>query len=176
MDPTSVNSDTKEDAGIWFNIKKFGSGKDTEYKVDFNKKSLKDEDGDTVYKNDRSAIPDSEEFEELYAAQGYDLSKIYRQKTYDQLKEILLYNIALVAKEVPEAANIPGFEVGDNVEPLNTTVIDDDEEPTSKPLKKVALALGDDDEEEETPIAKLKSTKKPSHEDTMALADSILGD
>lgn len=171
MDPTSLNHDIKEDAGIWFNIKKSGSGKDTTYSADFNKKASKDEDGDTVYKNDRSALP--ENFEEAYQNEGYDLSKIYRQKTYEELFEILLYNIALIADEVPEAANIPGFNVGGTVEPLKKVV---EEEPVAKPTKKVALALDDEDDDLDAAPAPKTQAKVSSHEDTLALAESILGE
>ena len=178
MDPTSLSSDIKSDAGVWFNISRAGSGKDTKYSVEMNKRASKDSDGETVYKLDRSALP--EEVVEGYSTQGYDLSTVYKQKSYDELKEILLYNIALIAEEVPQAANIPGFEVDGEVSVSSDESEEvEDEAPVSKPSTIVALALDDDDDDDDDDLEvaqPVKSSPAKSNDDFMAMADSILGD
>jgi hypothetical protein len=203
MDPTSLNSNAKEDAGVWFNIKRSGLGKDTKYVVEFAKTAKKDADGDTVYKLDRSPLPES--VVDSFENSAYDLSTIYRQKNYSELREILLYNIALLAKEVP-AAIIPGFEPDavepDAVEPdaVEYSEYDEHDEEVKSSAKStvskknVSLSLDEEDEHEDedfevetvkAPVAKrvsepvIKKASKPtddSLDDLMAFADDLLGE
>lgn len=180
MDPTSLNSDIRSDAGVWFNIKRSGAGKDTKYTVEFAKIGKKDAEGDIVYKLDRSPLP--EEVVDGFETQGYDLSTVYRLKTYDQLREILLYNIGLIAAEIP-AAVVPGFEPGGAVETLEEVV---EEAPIKavEPKAPVGLSLEEDDDDllaeveapTPAPAAKKTAPKSDSIDDLSAMVDDILGD
>jgi len=175
QDPTSLNSDLKEDSGVWFNITKDGAGKMTEYGAKFATTSTKDEDGDLVFKNDRSALPDA--VVEGYSQMGYDLNSIYRRKDYNELKDILVHNLSLLADDCPEAI-LPGFCEFSNVteqEPTN--------EPTSTADKtKVTLNLGadeghdtDDNNNIDTSVA-VATDVTGDMDDIKNFADSILGD
>lgn len=172
MDPTSFGCDIKADSGVWFNIKREGKGKDTKYSVDFNRVPQKTEDGDVVFKNDRSPLVEGTE--ENYSKTAYDLFSIYRQKTYEELKEILDYNLDLIKDEVPEAI-LPGFGSGSSVVAEVVETVDETAETKSKP--KVAISLTDDDDDLDLNTAPKKSVKKvESTDDIMSMADDIFGD
>lgn len=186
MDPTSLNSDIKSDAGVWFNIKRSGMGKDTKYHVEFAKKGTKDADGDVVYKLDRSALPP--EVVDGFDTQGYDLSTIYRLKNYEELKEILLYNIGLIAEETP-AAVVAGFEPDASpVALVEEEIAEEEEVVAAAPKAAVGLALDEDDDDDilaeveaaPAPVAKKaaapKASKSDSLDDIMSMADDLLGD
>jgi hypothetical protein len=169
MDPTSLNSDIKSDAGVWFNIKRTGMGKDTKYSVEFAKIGQKDADGDVVYKLDRSPLPEG--VAESFESQAHNLSTIYRLKSYDELKDILLYNISLIAEDIPHAV-VPGFN------PNEKEVKEVAEFSTSKSTVSLSLAEEENDsildEIDETPKAKVK--KDMSLNEMSSLVDDILGD
>lgn len=190
QDPTSLNSDLKNDAGVWFNIIKEGEGKNTEYDAAFAITKKKNENGEISKMDDRSALSDNiiDNYDEL----GYDLNSVYMRKSYDELKEILLYNLSIIAETCPEAI-IPGFEV----ESMNSQSAqdEDEEEETVQEVRpatkaKVMLNLGSEDEDEdedEAPVvvkAKVSPAVKPaikpkaraSDDDLMAMANDILGD
>lgn len=171
QDPTSLSSD-EDDSGVWFNILKEGKGKDTEYNVAFNQTREKDDRGRLVKIDDRSALP--ENVVENYENLAYDLNSIYTRKSYDELSDILLFNIALLVQEIPEATldkyDISGISVGTptNTSTKKNVVQSDDEEevvtPVAKktaPAKTVALNLSEDDDEDETPVRKPTATSKP---------------
>ena len=193
QDPTSLNSDLKTDAGVWFNITKEGEGKNTEYDATFAIIKKKNADGEIDKKDDRSPLSDN--IIENYAELGYDLNAVYTRKTYDELKDILLYNLAILQETCPEAV-LPGYDVptlassSDDSEG-ETEVEENDETPTAATAKpKVTLNLGSDDEsdDEEEKLAKkaapakvapVKSTPakgKMSQDDIMAMAEDILGE
>jgi uncharacterized protein YkvS len=190
QDPTSLNSNLKEDSGVWFNITKEGEGKMTEYDVGFAVLKKKNADGELEKKDDRSPLSDN--IVENYNDLGYDLNAVYARKTYDELKEILLYNLALIQESCPEAI-LPGFEVGDvAVDSSDDEEAEEQEEVQAKPASKpkVTLKLDDeddssDDEEEEVrkpaPKAAPARTAAPavktkSKDDIMAMAEDILGE
>ena len=181
MDPTSLNSDLKNDAGVWFNILREGEMKDTTYSVDFNKSGVKDAEGDIVYKLDRSALP--ENVVDGFHKNGYDLFSVYRQKTYAELREILMYNLSLIADEVPHAL-VPGFELEEAPVKAVAAVVEEEPVVAAKPKAKVAISLGDDDDDDDfvsAPVAKKAAAPAPrkadaSLDDLMSLADDLLGD
>lgn len=179
QDPTSLNSDLKEDSGVWFNITKEGSGKQTEYNVEFAKTQFKDADGDLVYKVDRTALP--EQVVTGYGEQGYDLNSIYRRKSYDDLKQVLVHNLGLIAEDCPEAV-LPGFELTSNTNVTQTQTnetVTNDEEPTTKKKAAVNLNLNDsEDDDAGSDNGNVSSGPVNSADlsDVQDFADSILGD
>lgn len=161
QDPTSLGCED-DDSGVWFNISKEGKGKDTEYSVSFNQTRQK-MNGQLVKIDDRSSLP--EHVISNYESLAYDLSSIYIRKNYDELKSILMFNLALIAQEIPEAA-FEGYEIeGIDVKPGTSTLkkssnSEADEAPfsTKKPASKVTLNLGNDDDEDETPPVRKTAT------------------
>lgn len=192
QDPTTLESDLNDNAGVWFAITKEGENKNTTYTVAFNQTKKKMADGDVAKVDDRTPL--SPNVVESYHDLGYDLNAIYMRKTYDELKEILMYNLALLAEDCPEAI-LPGYDVSG----VAIASSDDDAEPEVEqkaPVKKSAkvnLNLGSDDEvaadEEEAPVVVKKPIKtvlkvaaptskpgKMSDAEIMAMADDILGE
>jgi len=180
QDPTSLNSNLREDSGVWMNILREGEGKNTTYSVEFNNVKRKDkETGEVTLTVDRSPLPEavSENFDDL----GYDLFAIYRQKSYDDLREILMYNLSLFAKEIPEAI-LPGYEEalslgksGSVVQAVEDEVEEETVIPVKKASKKIVTQFDDDDEDEDEVVAS-KPAKGGDMDDLMAFADSILED
>jgi gp32 DNA binding protein like len=160
QDPTSLGCE-EDDSGVWFNISKEGKGKDTEYGVSFHQTRQK-MNGTLVKIDDRSPLP--EHVVANYETLAYDLGSIYVRKNYEDLRSILMFNIALIAQEVPEAA-IPGYEVADVEVKTGKTVLSKttavDEEVEEAPVAKktaaakVTLNLSDDDEDEPAPARKV---------------------
>lgn len=180
QDPTSLNSEN-DDSGVWFNFTKEGSGKETTYAVDFNRERFKDENGRLVSAEDRSPLAPN--VVEGYDQLGYDLNSIYFRKKYSELRDVLLYNLSLIAEDCPEAI-LPGFEpdgVGtlgaapvavasqtENLPDLTPAV----KKTSSKPVN---LNLGSDDGE--PPFDTSDSVVASSDlDDIKDLADSVLGD
>jgi len=194
QDPTTLESDLNDNAGVWFAVSKEGENKNTTYAVAFNQTKKKMADGDIVKVDDRSAL--SPNVVESYQDLGYDLNAVYTRKTYDELKDILMYNLALLAEDCPEAI-LPGYDIsGIEVAPA----ADEDEAPVAqekpavKKSAKVNLNLGSDDEvasdDDEAPVvtkatakatptpatAREKSKGRMSDAQIMAMADDILGE
>ena len=186
QDPTSLGSD-ETDSGVWFNISKEGKGKDTEYSVAFHQTRQK-MNGQLVKIDDRTALP--ENVVNNYESLAYDLNSIYTRKSYDELKAILMFNIALLAEEVPEAA-FEGYEV-DGVAVQAVPVVKEAAQTVKKGTTKVTLKLDDNDEVEAAPVVK-KTTPAPvakavpvvkksapvasfEDDDLAALTAEILGD
>lgn len=183
QDPTSLDSDTNDNAGVWFNITKSGSLKDTSYEVAFNQIKEKSSDGKIYKVEDRSPL--AEGIVDAYEDLAYDLSAIYVRKNYEEMKEILLYNLALMAQDYPEVV-LPGYDVeGVNV-PESEVVAEEEEVVVAAPVKKkvnVAIKLDDlDDEDDDIPVRKAiapvvqAKPKAKSSFDAMAMADEILGE
>jgi hypothetical protein len=187
QDPTSLNSDLEDDAGVWFNIKKEGSGKETEYNVEYHQSMVKIN-GRPVREDDRSPLPDVV-VQNFQNDLGYDLNALYKRKTYDEMRDILLFNLAQIAEDVPEAV-LPGYEEAltqDSAPAKVETKVQDKPKATTKTsTKPVALNLGSDDEEGDEPEEDIKPVTRTAAavakksgggiEDIKNFADSILGD
>lgn len=106
QDPTSLGS-VPSDSGVWFNITRVGMNFDTEYSASKHQIMTKDPNtGVPSYTDDRSPIPES--IASDYQSAGYDLTTIYQKKSYDELKDILVANITVLASANPDLA-IDGF-------------------------------------------------------------------
>lgn len=177
QDPTSLGA-ANDDSGVWFNFTKEGVGKDTTYGVDFNKERFKDESGRLVSAEDRSPLAPN--VVEGYNDLGYDLNTIYYRKNYSDLRDILLYNLSLIAEEIPDAV-LPGFEPG-GVAAAPAPAVEETVAAKPQGTKKVALNLGDDDEDDVpfaggTTVAATASAASDTDMDAIKdLADSVLGD
>jgi hypothetical protein len=141
---------------VWFNISKEGKGKETEYAVAFHQTRQK-MNGQLVKIDDRSPLP--EHVVANYESLAYDLGSIYIRKNYDELRGILLFNIALIAQEVPEVV-LPGYDVSEIDVKTGASVVkktkdvEEEETPAStvkKAAPKVTLNLDGDDDEVSTP-------------------------
>lgn len=100
QDPTSLNS-ANDDSGVWFDITRTGQFRDTEYDVIKLQTKQKTPEGRLVFADDRSPLPDA--VVENYDNLAYDLSSVYQVKTYDELQEILDYNLSGIVSLVPDA-------------------------------------------------------------------------
>jgi hypothetical protein len=185
QDPTTLGASSDE-YGVWFNVTKEGQKKDTEYNVAFHQTKEK-RDGRLVKIDDTSPLPDN--VIENYDSLAYDLNAVYTRKTYTDLKTLLLYNLSLIAQDVPEAI-LPGYEI-DTDEPV-AKVASVKTSPTLKsaPVTKVALNLHDEDDEDDGipfggPTKKSATTvstqvKKPvlkfEDDELNRLTNEILGD
>lgn len=184
QDPTTLESDIEDNAGVWFLINKEGEGKMTEYKVDFNQIREKLPNGKVSKEDDRTPLSDN--IIDNYSDLGYDLNAVYTRKTYTELKEILLYNLAILAQTTPECI-LPGYDVDDI--PVTGGKVDKEVEtkPVVKKSAKVTLNLEDDDDvpfdlDETSKKAPTKTLASPanapkrSKSDIMQMADDILGE
>jgi hypothetical protein len=186
QDPTSLNSDS-DDSGLWFKITKTGVRMDTEYKVEKNQIKVKDAaTGKLSFQDDQEALPES--IVENYDDLANDLFKLYRQVSYDALKDVLLVNIGnfyeVYTKEFGrEGANlikIPGFE-------FDSTSADEEVEEVKPVAKKpVAAAVAkkpmpkfdDEDEAEDEYVPPVRTKSKVSapkiDQDLFDEADDLL--
>ena len=188
QDPTSVNSEA-DDSGVWFDIKRSGTNFDTEYKV-AKVQNMTKVNGAPTFVDDRSALP--ENIVENWEEQAYDLSSIYQTKTYAELREIFLANLANVLKECPEAA-VPGFDPTTAVTKSDVAQTTKTEQVAAAPVTKgngsVGINLGDDedDQNEEFEAASESLASAPAtktvvanipadNDDIFAMADNILND
>jgi hypothetical protein len=186
QDPTTLESDITDNAGVWFLITKEGEGKMTEYKVEFNQLKEKQPNGKISKEDDRSPLSDN--IVENYDSLGYDLNAVYTRKSYDELREILLYNLALLSKETPECV-LPGYDISDmGVESAATAkqeVVEEEEVklPPKKTAPKVNLQLDDEDDvpfeldtPKKAPAKTAPPTTKRTRSEIEAMADAILGE
>lgn len=190
QDPTSLNS-ADDDAGVWFNFGRTGKGLDTEYTV--TKAQTKQKiNNQMVFVDDRSPL--SQNIVDDYENQGYDLFGLYKEKSYEETKEILMYNLkALVAKE-PYLA-VPGFDDFSNVPDMQAAPAGNgnyqgqqqQQRQASAPAanaSKVNIKLGnpDDEGDDEEVKAKPAGASKPAgagpanDADILSLADNLLND
>ncbi|NBW58171.1 hypothetical protein EBR43_10425 [bacterium] len=106
QDPTSLNS-TSEDSGVWFKVTRTGEKTKTEYFVSKNQVKLRDQNtGKISWVDDQEPLPDN--VVENYNDLGYDLSSVYREVSYDELKEVLLANLGSLLDQHP-ALRVQGF-------------------------------------------------------------------
>lgn len=181
QDPTTLESDVADNAGVWLLFTKEGEGKMTEYTVDYNQVKEKLPNGKISKEDDRTPLSDN--IVNNYSSLGYDLNALYQRKTYDELRALLLHNIAMLAVECPECV-LPGFE------PEGIELTSEEEEvvevrkPTATASKaKINLQLDTDDDvpfdlddEPKKPLTVKQAPPKRTRSEIEALADSILGD
>ncbi|NJO52552.1 MAG: hypothetical protein HC840_27680 [Leptolyngbyaceae cyanobacterium RM2_2_4] len=102
QDPTSLGSD-QNDSGVWFKFSREGKGLSTKYDVEKNQE-MQQINGQRAYLDDRSPLHAN--IVNDYENQAYDVHSIYTVKTYDELKDILLFNLKKFV-EGDSNANIP---------------------------------------------------------------------
>jgi hypothetical protein len=198
QDPTSLNSE-KNDSGVWFKIKREGQGLETEYTVEKSQSKTKDpETGEVSWKDDRSPLPDV--VVENYEDSATNLFKLYKQISYEDLKDVLLFTLSqlhasLKMKYGAKAADlikVEGFEF-DEQESSSVSKSeaseDEDEEVQVKPTKasKPMPKFDDEDEDEDFVPSKPQKVKpstddqgkptikaKPSNKALFDMADDIL--
>jgi hypothetical protein len=178
QDPTSLTS-SEDDSGVWFSVERSGMNRDTEYSVDFNQIKTRLASGKITKEDDRSPL--SPHIEENYATSGYDLSTLYKTLTYDEIKVVLMSNLAVLAESDVRLGQIPGFFLDESADPTFVP-----EEVVAKPIKtgtvKTVLALDDanDVEDDEEPPFEVTPTAVPPKAKTASnarkLADSLLDD
>lgn len=171
QDPTSLNSD-ETDSGVWFDVTRTGMGRDTEYDVKIVKlKSKNPTTGKISFEDDRSPLPDS--IVENYNNMAYDLSAVYQIKSYEDLQEILEFNMASIVEACADADL--NATISSSVKSAPKVVTSN----VKTGSKTVALNLGNDEEDEEEVLPPQKSTKAVSKassfdDDFMAEADALL--
>jgi hypothetical protein len=168
QDPTSLNSDP-EDSGVWFVVKRTGKNRDTEYSVDKRQVKVRDQQtGKVSWVDDQEALPDN--IVENYEDNGYDLTSIYKQVSYDDLKTALLINLDPLFKENPDLM-VPGFEI--EQEAVEQEVEEEEEDippPPPKaaakpaPVKKITtkFEVEDEEDDEDVPPPPVKAAVKKS--------------
>lgn len=181
QDPTSLGS-SDDDSGLWFDITRQGMGRDTEY--DVKKCQTKVKNGASVsFVDDRSPLPES--VTENYDNLAYDLSAVYQVKTYEQLSEILEFNMPGIIQTVPDAdlSVEPAIDSKGGTTSGGTPTKSSPTRPStpSTSSSKVTLKLDSADDEDEVTLAPASSfaaSKKTSRvnldDDFMAEADAIL--
>jgi len=147
------------DGGLWFDIIRTGEMFDTEYDVKKKQNKIQTEHG-PAYVDDRTALPDgiATQYDDL----GYDLTSVYQEKSYDELKQMLMANVAEFAEVVPEA-DIEGF---------NDYVNLGFDDSASKEAQEAAGSFGLNLEENETKTS--TPTEDMSSDELLAFADSVL--
>jgi hypothetical protein len=176
QDPTALTSDEEDNAGVWMSVERSGMNRDTEYSVDFNQIKTRSASGKITKEDDRSPL--SPHIEENYATSGYDLSTLYKTLSYDEIKTVLMSNLAILAESEPRLGQIPGFL-------LNETAIEEEVAPkitksTTKQAPKTVIALDDEDLDDEEPPFEVTPATLPPKAKIMSsarqLADSLLDD
>ena len=166
QDPTSLNSD-QDDSGVWFNVKRSGLGRDTEYDVEKCQTKTKKATGGFTFEDDRSPLPDT--VVTNYQNLGYDLSSVYQVKSYEELKEILDANMQQIVDNCPDA-NLDQ-SISDVVIAQTAAV------KSTKTLgkKSVNLRLDDEDEDQNTSVNSTPvNTLSSDDYDLLAEADALL--
>jgi hypothetical protein len=186
QDPTSLSNE-KDDAGVWFNFKKEGEKKETEYHVEINQVRVKDKDGDISKKDDRTALSDN--IKENFDSLAYDLQGLYQVKSYEALKELLVAQLLILVDDNPDL-EFEEFPIKKKVQVKPVVEKKAETKSTVKPANKVTLKVDVDDDEDEivyeeeapkasakkaTPVAN-KVKKTMDDDDIMNLADDILKD
>lgn len=171
QDPTSVNS-AEDDSGVWFNVKRSGTGFNTEYDAE-KKQTQQKINGQLAFVDDRSPLPG--DIAETWEKNAYDLNSIYQQKTYDEIKAVLMANMPRIVSECPDAV-VPGFEPSGNVQSAPVQ----EKKAVNPNASKVALNLDDDDDEDTVDTSTTASAAQASapvaenNDDLLAMADDIL--
>jgi hypothetical protein len=176
QDPTSLNS-ADDDSGVWFDVirsNETGKFRDTKYSVEKVQMKVKNAAGKVSFEDDRSPLPDA--VVENYDNLGYDLSAIYQQKSYDDLKGILDANMSRIVELCPDADLTVEPSIG-SASPLTKST------KTPVPAKtgagKINVRLDDVDTDAPTTTQSTRSTTKLqtnalSGDDFLAEADRIL--
>ena len=144
QDPTSLNS-TDDDSCLWFDVTRQGVGRDTEYDVKKCQIKVKKAGGGMTFEDDRSPLPES--VVENYDNLAYDLSAVYQVKSYDDLKDILEFNLDAIVEAVPEA------QLDENAPPVLARTVSKTTTVT-KSSKPVTTKFVDNDYEDEVPVTK----------------------
>jgi hypothetical protein len=173
QDPTSLNSD-QDDSGVWFKMTKTGQLMSTEYKVEKNQIKAKNEAGKLVFLDDQEALPGH--VVANYESLATDLFTLYKQVSYEDLKDVLLHNLSVMhagfvkefGKKSADLLKVPGFEFDQVEEQVEEQVKEDVPVVKTKPVvqqtapKKVMPKFDDD---EDTPVIKAKPKPVPAYED-----------
>ena len=178
QDPTALTSNEEDNAGVWMAVERSGMNRDTEYSVDFNQIKTRSASGKITKEDDRSPL--SPHIEENYATSGYDLSTLYKTLSYDEIKVVLMSNLAVLAESEPRLGQIPGFLLNEGVEEqVETTASNKNTKPTS-PAPKTLIALDDEDLDDEEPPFEVTPVALPPKAKAVSsarqLADSLLDD
>lgn len=179
QDPTSLNS-ADDDSGVWFDVirsNETGKFRDTKYSVEKVQTKKKDANGKISFVDDQSPLPDAvvENFENL----AYDLSAIYQQKTYEELKAILDANMERLVELCPDADLSVEPDLGAIAAPApKVTKTAAPKKATVPATSRVALNLNDEDDATDAAPTRVSSAtatvKASSEDDFMAEADRIL--
>ena len=112
QDPCSVLSDSEE-SGVWFNINREGSNRDTVYKANIAQRKIKNG-AKFTYEDDQEPLP--ENIVQNYLNMGYDLDSLYTKNDYATCKDILMFTLKEITSRTEFAllAYVPGFEVVEN--------------------------------------------------------------
>lgn len=167
QDPTSLNSED-DDSGVWFNVKRSGMGRDTEYDVEKCQHKTKKATGGYSYDDDRSALPEAivSNFENL----AYDLSSVYQSKTYEDLEKILQVNLPELIEGCPDA-DLDADLATQITTPVKPTL--QQTQPKTAGKKPVNLRLDDEDEDEQVATVSPKMSSS-FDDDFLAEADALL--
>lgn len=186
QDPTSLNSED-DDSGVWFDFIKEGEKKETEYHVVNHLIKTKDGKGKITKEDDREPLSDNivENFDSL----AYDLQSLYQVKTYDELKTLLIAQLAILAEDTPDVVfeEFPIPKKGKTTAKTVETKVETKTETKTKSSNKVMLKVDDDDDilEDEAPVVVKATAKKTTvnnvkktmaDDEIMNLADDILKD
>lgn len=180
QDPTSLSSEP-DDSGIWFKITREGEGISTEYSVFKNQSKKKTQEG-IVWVDDRDPLPAN--VSQNYDNLAYDLTSIYKRNSYDELKQVLLANLAAVYQSCP-LAKIEGFDPFSSQDEATNEDVEEYRAPVKKPLN-LKFDDRDDEDEEVKPLKAVKPTPAPqpaaktvkssSDDEIFAFAESLLDD
>jgi hypothetical protein len=155
QDPTSLNS-ADDDSGLWFDVvrtNETGKFRDTKYEVKKVQTKVRGATGAVSFVDDRSPLPEA--VVENYDNLGYDLSAIYQQKTYEELKEILDANLPRLFELCPDAdlSVEPSLSATPVETVAKTTTRTAPAATVAKPATATKVAIKLDDEDDEAPVA-----------------------
>jgi hypothetical protein len=120
QDPTSLSNEAT-DSGVWFNVQRAGKGFDTTYDAKKNQTMVKDENNVPSFQDDRSPL--AENIVQNFDTVAYDLTTIYQKLSYDELKDILIANLAHASEDLPEIL-LPGFGLEEAGEIAGETAVE----------------------------------------------------
>lgn len=159
QDPTSLASEA-DDSGVWFKITREGEGTGTEYSVSKNQTKKKTSEG-IVWVDDRDSLPDN--VVDNYDNLGYDLTTLYKPMSYEDLKDILMANLANIYAQYPELM-VEGFETeAPAPKPAAAKPVQKRaEEPEFKAPVKKPLNIRFDDNDDEDDVKPAPKVSKPA--------------
>lgn len=180
-DPTTLSSEISEvegkvqyDSGIWFDITRKGTNVyDTEYSVDFARIKTKDK-GRMVEYVDTSPLPDS--LIRGYESQAYDLYNQYKQKSFQELEQVMFWSLLQIVGEDTELIEgIPGYPLATILQKANSapTATEASSAPVASAKKapaKVTVSLEEEDLDFDDVVVappKAKAKKKTEQEELL---------